>query len=167
MKNKILLADDDGAVRRSLANVLESEGFDVLLAENGREAVREFIAESPDVVLLDINMPDKNGWETFKLMETLHPFVPVIVITARPNQYERAVLEGVDALMEKPLDLMLLVRTIERLLKESEKTRIERLCRKDFRTEFLSRQSSTAPRSQEFQQRRLLEYPIPTFLGAA
>jgi len=138
MRNKILLADDDGAVRKSLANVLESEGFDVLLAESGREAVREFIAEPPDLVLLDINMPDRSGWEAFKLMETLHPFVPVIVITARPNQYERAVLEGVDALMEKPLDLALLVQTIERLLKENEQTRIERLCRKEFCTEFLS-----------------------------
>src|SRR5262245_26652366 len=120
MKNKILLADDDSAVRKSLAKVLESEGFDVLLAENGREAVREFIAEPPDLVLLDINMPDKNGWDAFRLMETLHPFVPVIVITARPNQFERAVLEGVDALMEKPLDFALLLQTIERLLKEGE-----------------------------------------------
>jgi CheY-like chemotaxis protein len=144
MKSKILLADDDGAVRKSLANVLESEGFDVLLAGDGREAVHEFIAEQPDLILLDLNMPNRNGWEAFRLMETLHPFVPVIVITARPNQYERAVLEGVDALMEKPLDLPLLVQTIGRLLKESEAKRIERLSRKEFSTEFLPREHPPA-----------------------
>src|SRR5262245_23521014 len=103
MKNKILLADDDAAVRRSLAGALESEGFDVLTAEGGREAVREFMAESPDLVILDVGMPGKNGWETLELMERFHPFVPVIMITARPNQYEHAVLAGVDAFMEKPL----------------------------------------------------------------
>jgi DNA-binding response OmpR family regulator len=138
MKRKILLADDDSSVRKSLANVLESEGFEVRLAEDGRQAVREFLAEQPDLVLLDINMPDKSGWEAFRLMETLHPFVPVIVITARPNQFERAVLEGVDALMEKPLDLLLLVQTIQRLLSEGEPGRIERLAKKKSNTEFLS-----------------------------
>ena len=143
MIHKILVADDDAAVRKALANVLESEGFDVLVAENAREAVREFIAEPPSLVLLDINMPDKSGWEVFKMMEALHPFVPVIVITARPNQYERALLDGVDALMEKPLDFVLLLKTIERLVREGEKDRIDRLCRKEFSTEFLSRATAT------------------------
>ena len=64
-------------------------------------------------------MPGKNGWEVLEVMERFQPFIPVIIITARANQYERAVVSGVDALMEKPLDLPLLVETIRRLLQEA------------------------------------------------
>jgi DNA-binding response OmpR family regulator len=138
MKNKILLADDDRAVRRSLSRAFESEGFDVLTAEDGRAAVREFIAECPDLVLLDLNMPEKDGWQAFDLIETLHPFVPVIIITARPNQFGRARMAGADALMEKPLDLPLLVQTVNRLLKEPDDQRLARMCSAEFATERLA-----------------------------
>ena len=143
MKDKILLADDDGAVRRSLAGVLESEGFDVLTAEGGREAVREFVVEPPDLVLLDVGMPGKNGWEVLDVIERFQPFIPVIIITARANQYERAVVSGVDALMEKPLDLPLLVDTIRRLLDEPESARRARLSSATFVPARLSRDEST------------------------
>jgi DNA-binding response OmpR family regulator len=142
MKNKILLADDDKSVRRSLARVLESEGFDVLTAEDGRAAVREFIAEFPDLVLLDLNMPDKDGWEAFDLIETLHPFVPVIIITARPHQFGRAKMAGADALMEKPLDFPLLVQTVNRLLREPDDKRLARVCSSEFATEWLANEST-------------------------
>jgi DNA-binding response OmpR family regulator len=137
MKNKILLADDDRSVRKSLSRALESEGFDVLTVEDGRAAVREFIAEAPDLVLLDLNMPDKDGWEAFDLIETLHSFVPVIIITARPNQFGRAKMAGADALMEKPLDLPLLLQTVNRLLKEPDNERLARMCSSQFVTEWL------------------------------
>lgn len=142
MKNKILLADDDKSVRKSLARVLESEGFDVLTAEDGRAAVREFIAEFPDLVLLDLNMPDKDGWEAFDLIETLHPFVPVIIITARPHQFGRAKMAGADALMEKPLDFPLLVQTVNRLLREPDDKRFARVCSSEFATEWLANESA-------------------------
>ena len=145
MKNKILLADDDRAVRKALSRAFESEGFDVLMAEDGRAAVREFIAESPVLVLLDLNMPDKDGWQAFDLIETLHPYVPVIIITARPNQFGRAKMAGADALMEKPLDLPLLVQTVNRLLKEPEELRLARLCSSEFTTERLPAQPAGFP----------------------
>jgi DNA-binding response OmpR family regulator len=146
MKNKILLVDDDAAVRKSLARALEAEGFDVLAARSGREAIREFLAEPPDLVLLDLNMPGKDGWHTFDYMEKQNPLVPVIVITARPNQFERAVVSGIDALMEKPLDLPLLLNTIKRLLQETAQERISRLTQPDFATAFLSRDGAPANR---------------------
>lgn len=144
-KNKILLTDDDKSVRKSLARVLESEGFDVLTADDGRAAVREFIAKLPDLVLLDLNLPDKDGWEAFDLIETLHPFVPVIVITARPHQFGRAKMAGADALMEKPLDFPLLVQTVNRLLKEPEDERLVRVCSPEFGTECLANESALQP----------------------
>ena len=135
---KILLADDDAGVRETVGHVLESECYQVMPAKTGREAARKFIVELPDLVLLDLNMPDRDGWEAFDLMNSTHPLVPVIVITARPGEYDHAVELGVDALMEKPLDLPLLLSTIAGFLNESESERIRRLTSRDFKTVLLA-----------------------------
>jgi len=138
MKRRILLADDDESVRKMVGRVLESEGYDVLLAQTGREAIAKALSGSPDLILLDIKMPDRNGWEAFELIDRIHPFVPVIIITARPNQHEYATQAGIDALMEKPLDLALLLITIRDLLDESDRDRVQRLTDRNFTTACLS-----------------------------
>lgn len=137
MIKTILVADDDLSVQQSLARVLESEGYEVLLASNGTQAIQQAIAHQPNLALLDITMPNRDGWEAFESLERFCPLMPVVIITARPNQYPRAVGNGIDALMEKPLDLPLLLHTIARLLAESQRDRIRRLTRGDFQTEFL------------------------------
>ena len=134
---RILLADDDPGVREMLGRVLESEQYAVSFARTGREAAARFEAEPPDLVLLDLNMPDKDGWEAFGLMCNKHPMIPVIVITARPQQYQTAVDLGVDALMEKPLNLPLLLETIQHLAGETEAERTRRLTDPEFRTAYL------------------------------
>lgn len=137
MKKKILLADDDPGVRSTLRRVLESEDYQVVTSANARETWAKFTEELPDLVLLDLNMPDRDGWEVFKLISAEHPLVPVIVITARPQQYEQAAYLGVDAIMEKPLDLPCLLKTMAGYLAESEKERVQRLTRPDFHTVLL------------------------------
>ncbi len=122
-----------------LGRVLESEHYQVMFATNGAETARKFAANPPDLVLLDLNMPEKDGWQAFGLMCEKHPFIPVIVITARPHQYAHAVELGVDALMEKPLNLPLLLETIHGLLAESEAERTRRLTDPQFNTAFLYR----------------------------
>lgn len=149
MAKRILLADDDVAVRQTLARVLELEHYHVLLARTGREAAAEFMAASPDLVLLDLNMPGKDGWEAFHLMNAVNPTIPVIIITARPGQLQQAVRMGVDALMEKPLDLPLLLETIGLLLMESERERTQRLTNRDFQTRCLNQaEENCAERKQ-------------------
>jgi len=138
MRKTILLADDDASVQTMIRRVLESEHYRVLLASSGREAASQFLNGPPDLVLLDLNMPDKDGWEAWRIMDTLHPFVPVIVITARPNQYEQAKRMRIEALMEKPLDLPLLLRTIRRLLVEPDEERIRRVTDRNFQTTLLT-----------------------------
>lgn len=137
MKKKILLADDDPGVRSALRRVLESEEYEVVTSANGRETAAKFTQERPDLVLLDLNMPDWDGWEVFKLMSADQPLVPVIIITAQPQQYVHAANLGVDAIMEKPLDLPCLLKTIAEYLAESEKERLHRLTRPDFHTVLL------------------------------
>jgi DNA-binding response OmpR family regulator len=138
---RILLADDDPGVREMLGRVLASENYDVIYAKNGREASTKFIADPPDLVLLDLNMPDRDGWTAFRMMNVAQPMLPVIVITARPNQYPQAADLGVDGLMEKPLNLPVLLRAIRDLLGETEAERTRRLTDPEFKTVFLNRRT--------------------------
>lgn len=133
----ILIADDDSLVRGSLAAVLESEGYVVDEARNGNEAVCHAIEHSPDLVLLDLNMPHWDGWTAFSQLDRVTPLVPVIVITARPNQYDKAVRLGVDAFMEKPLDIPILVRAIKRLTSEDQDRHVRRITNRAFVTQLL------------------------------
>jgi DNA-binding response OmpR family regulator len=135
--NRILIADDDALVRGSLAAVLESEGFVVNEAENGVKAVTSAIEHAPDLVLLDLNMPHWDGWTAFSQLDRVAPLLAVIVITARPNQYPKAVQLGVDAFMEKPLDIPILVRAIKDLTSEEENRRMRRITHRGFVTQLL------------------------------
>lgn len=134
---KILLADDDAAIRQTLGQVLTLEQYEVVFAATGRAAAANFMNDLPDLVLLDLNLPDRDGSDVFNLMNCTHPLVPVVVITAISRQYERAAELGIDALMEKPLDIPLLLETIRNYLAEPEAERVRRLTRPDFKTAFL------------------------------
>ncbi len=127
MQKRILIADDDTAIRTLLARVLEMEQYQTVPAESGREAVYQCVVRHPDLVLLDLSMPNRDGWEAYELIRTFDSLLPVIVITALPDQYERAARAGINGLMEKPLDLPLLLETIQDLLRKSEEERIARL----------------------------------------
>jgi CheY-like chemotaxis protein len=137
MNVKILLVDDDEEVLAALDGALASEGYEVIVAKNGREAIERFHQGHVDIVLLDLNMPIKGGWETFERLATIHPLLPVIVITARPDQYPLAVAAGVGALMEKPLDVPLLLHAIEDLLAAPVEKRLFRLTHKRPITRYL------------------------------
>jgi DNA-binding response OmpR family regulator len=126
-QQQILLVDDDCGVRESLAGVLAEEGFLVRPAANGDEAIASASASPVDLVILDLNMPVKNGWDTFERLSAEHPLLPIIIATARPLQLFTALSAGVGALLEKPLDIPHLLKTIRRLLAEPSETRLRRL----------------------------------------
>ena len=109
-RKTILVVDDDAAVRKGLRGVLVSEGYDVIAASHGREAVQFFRVRQCDLALLDMNMPLRNGWGTIADLRALRSGLPAIIITARPDQRNVAREAGVE-LMEKPLDLPLLFQT--------------------------------------------------------
>jgi DNA-binding response OmpR family regulator len=119
--------DDDPTVRDSLNDVLVSEGYVVIPAENGQQALDLANRSSVDLVLLDLNMPVKNGWDTFEQLTREHPLLPIIIATARPNQLFTALSAGVGALLEKPMDISMLLRTMGKLLAESTEQRLARL----------------------------------------
>jgi CheY-like chemotaxis protein len=135
MKKTVLVVDDDASVRKSLSKVLRGAGYEVVLARDGQEAVERFDPEHTDLLLLDIGLPIKNGWETFERITNEDPALPIIVITGQAGQYDAAVAAGAGALMEKPLDAPQLLETMEELLAEPKEVRLRRLCgyRKDVR----------------------------------
>lgn len=129
-KKKILLVDDDSAIRKILLRLLSEEGYSVLPAANGVEALESASLAKFDLVLLDLNMPQKDGWETFEQLTSADPLLPIIVITARPNQLFPALASGVGALLEKPLDFTRLLETIRNLVNEPPEVRLARLAGK-------------------------------------
>lgn len=136
--SRILLADDDPGVREMLGQVLEFARYEVIHASTGNEASRRFVSERPDLILLDLNLPERDGWSAFRFMNAAHPRLPVIIITARSNQYQQAEELGVDALMEKPLNLPVLLEAIDELLHETPTERRERMSRAGFKTALLN-----------------------------
>jgi CheY-like chemotaxis protein len=130
VKRRILLADDDLAVLHSIARVLSAEGYVPLLARNGKEALDIAASKPVDLVMLDLNMPVRDGWQTFENLVRDYPLLPIIIITARPNQLFPALAAGVGALMEKPLDFPKLLQTIRDLLQEPVEARLARVAGK-------------------------------------
>ena len=128
VKEKILVVDDDASVRESLRRVLEDAGYQVALAADGREAVEQFEVGHVDLLLLDIGLPVKNGWDAFERITNEAPVLPIIIITGQANQHDMAVAAGVGALMEKPLDVTGLLDTMQELLVEPIESRLLRLC---------------------------------------
>jgi DNA-binding NtrC family response regulator len=104
---KILVVDDDPEVRMATRDFLSSKGYEVTVAEGGREALRLLATSPADVVLLDVAMPDMDGMETLKRIVTAHPDMPVIMVTANADIATTSKLLAMGAVdyIPKPFDL--------------------------------------------------------------
>ncbi|BET98601.1 MULTISPECIES: envelope stress response regulator transcription factor CpxR [Xenorhabdus] len=117
--HKILLVDDDRELTSLLKELLEMEGFNVVIAYDGEQAL-QYIDSSIDLLLLDIMMPRKNGIETLKELRQYHQ-TPVIMLTARGSDLDRVLgLElGADDYLPKPFNDRELVARIRAILRRS------------------------------------------------
>ena len=117
MSQQILIVEDDSALREALAQVLMDEGYDLLRARDGLEAVNCLKkGNRPDVILLDLSMPVVNGWE-LRMFQKRDPDlarIPVILITAGGYSREEVAWLEPSALLPKPLDLPLLLSIVRR-----------------------------------------------------
>jgi DNA-binding response OmpR family regulator len=104
MPHRILVIDDAPDIALMLRILLERAGHEVVTAANGRRGLRSFFETRPDLVLLDIGMPELNGWETLERLRDLSD-VPVLIVSGRaPAPDELARLRpGVDGFYAKPL----------------------------------------------------------------
>lgn len=119
-KGKILVVDDEDALRTILSAELSGEGYDVATAADGVEAVAMLQKNRYHLVLLDIRMPNMNGFEVLKVIKEKHPGTKVIMLTAfadLKNAIESKKL-GAEDFVSKPYDLVDLLTTIERVMGE-------------------------------------------------
>jgi len=119
-KRRILVVDDEDALRTVLSGELVSEGYDVRTAADGDEAVSNLEKEGFDLILLDIKMPRMNGFEVLKFVKEKFPKTKVVMLTGfadLKNAIESKKL-GAEDFVSKPYDLVDLLTTIERVLGE-------------------------------------------------
>lgn len=126
-KSKLLVVDDDRQIREALHKLLRTEGYEVALAATAQEAITRFGKERFDLLLLDLNLPDHNGWDVFETLTARNPCLPIIIITGRDQQYDLAVGAGAGALIEKPLDVPRLLQTVQALMTEPLAVHLKRL----------------------------------------
>lgn len=121
----VLLVDDDVGVLSALARVLVSEGFSVVTARSGEEALERFRERLPDLLITDLSMGDISGWDLL-FHENLHrPTLPIFVITAHPPYLAGGANVFATRFFQKPLDLEALVEAVRRQFEPDGGTRPE------------------------------------------
>ena len=106
MKTKVLIVDDEPNVLRVLDYVLAAQGYEVISADNGAKALKKAVTERPDLIILDIILPDMSGFEVCRELRTCHVDVPILMLTGRKSVDDRirGLDTGADDYVPKPFD---------------------------------------------------------------
>jgi DNA-binding response OmpR family regulator len=116
----VLVVDDDEDIRALLRTLLERTGAVVYEAPDGREGMREFHARRPDLVILDVSMPELDGWQMLDRIRDMSD-VPVLMLTARADELERVrgLHAGADDYVIKPFGKQELIARVQALLRRA------------------------------------------------
>ena len=115
---KILIADDDRNIVELLRLYIEKEGYTTIIAYDGKQAISSFKNENPDLVVLDVMMPEADGWQVCKEIRKTSD-IPIIMLTAKGETFDKVLgLElGADDYMVKPFDTKELIARIKAVLR--------------------------------------------------
>lgn len=118
---KILIAEDDDHTREALREVLSMEGYDLVTASDGLQAVDFFRATRPDFVCLDVMMPGQNGYEVCKQIRKMDEDVPILFLTAKAEEIDTVLgLElGADDYMTKPFGVKEIIARIRAIMRRT------------------------------------------------
>ncbi|MCH4179219.1 MAG: response regulator transcription factor [Megasphaera sp.] len=119
---KILIADDEQLMRQLVADFLRPEGYEILEAADGKQALEIYKEEHPDLILLDVMMPGYDGWTVCREIRR-ESTVPIMMITAKGEEIDQlfAYDLGVDEYLTKPFSPKILVAKIKALMRRSQK----------------------------------------------
>lgn len=125
MGEKILAIDDNPQLIEMLRLCLEKHGYEVVTAYDGSEGLRKFQENHPDLVILDIMMPDRDGWETCRSLREMSPDVPILILTVLKKKASvvKGLTLGADGFVAKPFRPGELVARIEALLRRANMTK--------------------------------------------
>ena len=131
--SKLLIVDDESAIRTLIVKYATYEGYEVEEAENGMQAVEKCKKEDYSLVILDIMMPELDGFSAGREIKKLHPNLPIILLSARGEEYDRinGFEIGADDYVVKPFspkELMLRVSAILKRVKKSPETTANYFC---------------------------------------
>ena len=122
MNKKVLIADDEQNIVISLEFLMKREGFEVVVANDGEEAIRRIRADQPDLVLLDVMMPKKSGFEVCQEIRSDPEMagIRILMLTAkgRDTEVAKGLALGADAYMTKPFSTRELVDKVRNLLEQ-------------------------------------------------
>ena len=123
-KKTILIIEDEPHIVLGLKDALEFEGYDALAAYTGREGVAIARAQKPDAVLLDLMLPDINGYQVCEELRRFDPFLPVIMLTARSKEADkiRGLDAGADDYVTKPFSVAELTARIRAIVRRASRT---------------------------------------------
>jgi CheY-like chemotaxis protein len=117
----IMVVDDDDDIRQMMRVLLEEDGYSVLEAENGQQAVEMAERVNPNLILMDLSMPVLDGFAATRRLRELPPLseVPIIAVTAydTPEHRHHASVAGINEYITKPIDFARLDKLLERFLK--------------------------------------------------
>ncbi len=122
--SKILLVEDNEMNREMLSRRLARRGFEVIFAATGREAIEKAVSEFPDLILMDLSLPDVDGWEATRRIkgQASTASIPVIALTAHAmaGDRERAIEAGADDYDTKPVEFSRLLQKIGAFLETAQ-----------------------------------------------
>jgi DNA-binding response OmpR family regulator len=151
----VLVVEDEDDVRRLVRVLLERAGHTVVEAANGLEALRRLETEAPDLVVLDVAMPELDGWQTLERIRDLSD-VPVLMLTARAGELDkvRGLRSGADDYVTKPFGRQELLARVEALLRRTSGPPEVRAAYEDaaLRVDYVSREVTVAGEGGEWRQ---------------
>ena len=117
IKGVVLVVDDDPSLRELARNLLTSQGYHVIVAEHGEDAIRRLRECCPDVIVLDLNMPVMDGWQFRSKQQHLSDkhlaAIPIVLLTAQENAAQHAAALNARAFVSKPFDPVALLDVID------------------------------------------------------
>ena len=167
----ILVAEDDKHARKLLETVLRREGYHVFTVENGKKVLEILASQHIDLIVLDIMMPEMDGYEVARVLRESNFMVPILMVTAKqlPEDKKKGFIVGTDDYMTKPVDIEEMLLRIQALLRRSKIVNEKRLTigkvMLDYEALTVSREAETQtlPQKEFYLLYKLLSYPGRVF----